>query len=115
MQNCLFCKIVEGKIPAKFVYSDDKLIVFHDILPQAPIHVLIVPKKHIPTILDLQNDDFDIIKHIYKIINNKLTASLGIDEKGFRIVTNCKEYGGQEVYHLHFHVLGGRKLNWPPG
>ena len=112
--NCIFCKIVAGEIPAEQLYADDQVIAFHDIDPQAPQHVLIIPRKHIPTLLDLEEDDTALVGHIMQVAR-QLAIQLGIAEDGFRVVNNCNEQGGQVVWHLHFHLLGGRKMTWPPG
>ena len=112
--SCLFCKIVGGEIPADFVYQDDLVLVFRDLNPQAPHHLLIVPRKHIATTLDIDDTDMELIGHVYRVAA-KVAFGLGFGESGFRIVNNCKEDGGQTVLHLHFHLLGGRKLSWPPG
>jgi len=112
--TCIFCKIINGEIPAKLIHQDDKVVAFADISPQAPVHILIVPKKHIPTILDLEEVDKELIGHIY-LIAKELAVKNNIDVNGFRLVTNCNKDGGQEVFHIHFHLLGGRKMKWPPG
>lgn len=112
MSNCIFCKIVQGEIPSAKIYEDEKIFVFKDINPEAPTHILLIPKKHIVSLMDL--DDFEIISHIHKVAQ-KMAKELGISESGFRLVNNCKEDGGQTVDHLHYHMLGGRKLQWPPG
>ncbi|MDM7203058.1 MAG: histidine triad nucleotide-binding protein [Thermodesulfobacteriaceae bacterium] len=112
--DCIFCKIINKEIPAKIVYEDEKVLAFHDINPQAPYHILIIPKKHLATLLDLQEEDKDLIGHIYLTIN-KIAKDLGFSERGFRVVVNCKEEAGQTVFHIHFHVLAGRVMDWPPG
>ena len=112
--ECLFCKIIAGEIPASIIYEDSQLVVFNDIDPQAPHHVLIVPKKHIATTLDLTDEDNDLIGHIYQIAG-KMAHNLGFADDGFRVVNNCNAAGGQTVWHLHFHLLGGRSMTWPPG
>lgn len=112
--DCLFCKIASGEIPSKTIYSDDRIIVFEDIQPQAPHHLLIVPRKHIRTVLDLTTADNELVGHIYQIAG-KLAHDLGFAEDGFRLVTNCNADGGQVVWHIHFHLLGGRDMLWPPG
>ena len=114
MENCIFCKIINGEIPSQKVYEDDKIFAFKDINPEAPVHILIIPKKHIESLNDLKEEDKDIISHIFikvKEIGNKL----GISESGYRVVNNCGVDGGQTVSHIHFHLLGGRSLQWPPG
>lgn len=105
--DCLFCKIANKQIPSNMVYEDDFLIAFHDIAPIAPVHVLIIPKEHIPSVM--QVEDNDIVNKIIKAAQ-KIAKEVNIDEDGFRIVNNCGEYGGQTVKHLHFHLIGGKKL-----
>ncbi|WP_303722562.1 histidine triad nucleotide-binding protein [Malonomonas rubra] len=112
--NCLFCKISAGEIPATIRYEDEDLIAIEDITPQAPHHLLIVPRKHIRTTLDLTTADNNLIGHVYQVAG-KLANDLGFAQDGFRIVNNCNEAGGQSVWHLHFHLLGGRDFSWPPG
>jgi len=112
--DCLFCKIIAGEIPASIIHEDSQLVVFRDIDPQAPQHFLIVPRKHIATTLDLTIDDNGLVGHIYQVAG-KLARDLGFAEQGFRVVNNCNDAGGQTVWHLHFHLLGGRNMSWPPG
>lgn len=112
--NCLFCKIAKGEIPAEIVYQDKLMVAFRDITPQAPCHLLLVPRKHIATTLDIDAVDMELMGHIYRVAA-KIASDLGFADSGFRIVNNCKEDAGQTVWHLHFHLLAGRKLNWPPG
>lgn len=114
MEDCLFCKIIKGELETEFAYEDEKVVAFKDIDPQAPVHLLIVPKKHIPTILDLEDKDQELVGYIYQVAG-KLARDLEIANDGFRLVSNCNEAGGQSVYHIHFHLLGGRKMQWPPG
>lgn len=114
MEDCIFCKIVKGEIPSEKVYEDELIFAFKDISPEAPTHVLIIPKKHIKSLNDLTDNDANIIAHIY-ITLKELAKQLGIKENGYRIVSNCGEHGGQTVDHIHFHLLGGRTLQWPPG
>lgn len=110
MDNCIFCKIINGEIPSNKVYEDDKVLAFHDINPVTPIHVLVIPKKHIESIIKLENsEDYEYVVSIHKAIN-EVAKKLNIDEEGFRVVVNCGENGGQEVKHLHYHVLAGKKL-----
>ena len=113
MDNCIFCKIINNEIPSKKVYEDEKVIAFWDINPEAPIHVLIVPKEHIESANDINHENSDIVAYIFEVIN-KLANELGIDKDGYRIVNNCGENGGQSVPHLHFHLFGGKALKWPP-
>ena len=109
MEDCIFCKIVDGEIPSNKLYEDDKVIAFHDINPEAPVHFLVVTKEHISSVNELNDDNFDCISHIFKVIN-KLVVDTNIDKSGYRIINNCGEDGGQSVNHIHFHVLGGKKL-----
>ena len=109
MEDCLFCKIIKGDIPSDKVYEDDEILAFRDINPVAPVHVLIIPKKHISSLVDLKPEDEAIIGKIYSVINI-IAKQEGILEKGYRVIVNCGEDGGQEVKHLHFHLLGGKKL-----
>jgi histidine triad (HIT) family protein len=113
MSDCIFCKIIEKKIPADIVFEDDKIIVFNDIEPQAPVHLLIVPKKHYESVLSVPAGD-DIISHIH-MVANRMALKFNIADSGFRLVNNCGEDGDQTVPHIHYHLLGGRYLTWPPG
>ena len=113
MNDCLFCKIVSGEIPTAKVYEDDKVVAFRDISPKAPVHVLIIPKKHVESVAVLDEDDFDVVGHIFRVAK-KLSVEFELEE-GFRIVANTGPDGGQTVYHLHFHLMGGRAMGWPPG
>lgn len=112
--NCLFCKIMAGSIPATIVYEDDLAIAIEDIAPQAPHHLLIIPRKHLATLLDLTAEDNALVGHIYQVAA-KIAKQRGIADDGFRVVANCNEGAGQSVWHIHFHLLGGRKMTWPPG
>lgn len=114
MNNCIFCKIISGEIPCNKVYEDDKILAFSDINPEAPVHFLVIPKKHIESIKNLGEDDSFLVQHIMNTIVD-IAKGKGIDEKGYRIVNNIGSDGGQTVPHMHFHVLGGRALQWPPG
>lgn len=114
MADCLFCKIAAGDIPSNKLFEDDQLLAFYDIDPQAPVHFLVIPKKHIDSAAVLTEDDAAMLGHIYAVIA-QLAARLGIAENGYRVVTNVGADGGQSVKHLHFHVLAGRSLAWPPG
>ena len=109
MEDCLFCKIIKGDIPSNKVYEDEEILAFRDINPVAPVHILVIPKKHITSLVDLKREDEILIGKIYMVIN-KIAKQESIDEKGFRVIVNCGEDGGQEVKHLHFHLLGGKKL-----
>lgn len=109
MEDCLFCKIVKGEIPSKKVYEDGEVYAFSDINPQAPIHILVIPKKHISSIAELNEENKDIVGEIFMVIN-KIAKENGFLEDGFRVISNCGENAGQTVKHLHFHVLAGKKL-----
>ena len=109
MNNCIFCKIIKKEIPSTIVYEDDEILAFRDINPVAPVHILVIPKKHISYLTDLEKEDELLIGKIYTAIN-KIAKQEEIDKKGFRVIVNCGEDGGQEVKHLHFHILGGKKL-----
>jgi histidine triad (HIT) family protein len=114
MADCLFCGIAEGRIKGNIVYQDDSVVAFKDIRPQAPVHVLIVPRKHVATILDLEKSDGAVTGQILSVAA-KLAREQGIAESGFRVVVNSGPDAGQSVFHLHFHLLGGRHFSWPPG
>jgi histidine triad (HIT) family protein len=113
MTECIFCKIANKDIPSKIVYEDDRIVVFHDLQPQAPVHVLIIPKKHISSMDDLQVEDTELIGYLMVKVKD-IAAELEL-ENGYRLVNNCGEDGLQTVKHLHFHLLGKRKMTWPPG
>jgi histidine triad (HIT) family protein len=115
MADCIFCKIAQKEIPSQIVYEDESVIAFKDLEPQAPVHVLVIPKKHVASVLDLGKEDGVLVAHILSNVIPQLAKELGIAEKGFRVVTNTGDEGGQSVKHLHFHLLGGRSMAWPPG
>lgn len=106
--DCIFCKIIAGEIPSNKVYEDDTVLAFHDINPQMPVHVIIIPKAHIASAADVNEENSAVISHIFEVIA-KIAKELGLDN-GYRIINNCGEDGGQTVKHLHFHLLGGEKL-----
>jgi len=112
--DCLFCKILAGEIPADLVYESDTAVAFRDINPKAPTHVLIIPRKHISTINDIEPEDQAIVGSLYTAAR-EIAAEAGIAEDGYRAVMNCNEGAGQSVFHIHLHVLGGRAMGWPPG
>lgn len=113
--DCIFCKIAQKEIPSNFVYEDDTVVAFKDLEPQAPLHVLIVPKKHIASLLAVQAEDQKLMGHITGEVIPQLAKELGVAADGFRIIANTGVDGGQTVQHLHFHLLGGRSMTWPPG
>ncbi|KYH28576.1 MULTISPECIES: histidine triad nucleotide-binding protein [Clostridium] len=113
MEECIFCKIIKGEIPCKKVYEDDKVLGFEDINPKAPVHVLLIPKKHIKSLNDLCEEDSDIISHMMLMVK-KVAEKVNIRDNGYRLVVNCGKDGGQEVPHIHFHILGGKPLSWQP-
>ncbi|MFW6387150.1 MAG: histidine triad nucleotide-binding protein [Thermodesulfobacteriota bacterium] len=114
MEECLFCKIAAGQIPATIVFEDDRVVVFEDINPQAPTHLLVIPRRHISSLAEAQEEDGPLLGHIQCVIA-RLAQKHGFAEAGFRVVNNCNADGGQEVGHIHYHVLAGRKMEWPPG
>lgn len=114
METCIFCKIASGEIPAREVARDEDLVAFHDLNPQAPTHVLIIPRKHIATLNELTEADAALMGRIWTRIP-ALADSLGIGSVGYRVVANCLAPAGQSVFHLHLHLLGGRSMGWPPG
>ena len=114
MTDCIFCKIAAGDIPATTLYDDGEVLAFRDINPEAPIHLLIIPRKHIPTLNDLTEVDAALIGRMHWAAKH-LAAELGVAESGYRTVTNCNRAAGQLVFHIHMHLLAGRELGWPPG
>ena len=114
MDETIFDKIISKEIPSDIVYEDSEVLAFRDIAPQAPTHILIIPKKNIPTVNDLEKGDADIIGKLV-LIASKIAKQENISEDGYRLVFNCNDHGGQTVFHIHLHLIGGRKLNWPPG
>ena len=109
MSDCIFCKIANKEINSEFVYEDDEIIAFKDVNPQAPIHILVIPKKHIKSIIDLTDEDEMLVGKMYTAVR-KIAEEQGFKDDGFRVIVNCGENGGQEVKHLHFHILAGKKL-----
>ncbi|MCX7569989.1 histidine triad nucleotide-binding protein [Tumebacillus sp. DT12] len=109
--DCLFCKLIAGEIPSKKIYEDEHVLAFHDINPVAPVHALVIPKKHIVNVLDLTEDDALVLAKIHAAIQI-VAKETGIDETGFRVVTNTGTHGQQTVFHMHYHVIGGRQLKW---
>ncbi|MFQ6608446.1 MAG: histidine triad nucleotide-binding protein [Fidelibacterota bacterium] len=114
MSECLFCRIITGDIPGDIVYESDEILAFNDINPQAPHHVLIIPKKHIATLNDLKDNDSFVVGDMVRTAS-RIATNLGIAESGYRTVFNCNADAGQAVFHIHLHLLGGRPMSWPPG
>jgi histidine triad (HIT) family protein len=114
MSDCLFCKMVSGEIKPDTVMETEDVLAFRDISPQAPTHILIIPKKHISTINDITDEDTEVMGKLYQVAK-EIAAQEGLAEPGYRTVMNCNSDGGQAVYHIHLHLLGGRQLGWPPG
>ena len=114
MSDCLFCKIIAGDIPSNKVYEDEDVLAFEDVSPKAPTHVLVIPKKHIPTLNDLEEGDNLVMGKIFQAAK-QIAREQGIDQAGYRTVFNVNQAAGQAVFHIHLHVLGGRALTWPPG
>lgn len=114
MSDCLFCKIRDGQIPAKLVAEDDRAIAFRDINPQAPTHVLVVPRKHIASLNDLTDEDAALVGHLH-VMARQIAEAEGIAQPGYRVLFNTGKLAGQTVFHIHLHLLGGRPLGWPPG
>jgi len=113
-ENCLFCKIAKGEIPSHKVYEDDLVFAFKDINPQAPVHVVIIPKKHVASLGDVSEQDKEVLGHV-QFVAAKLAKTFPELKNGYRLISNCGSDGGQTVHHLHYHLLGGRVFGWPPG
>ena len=114
MEDCIFCKIINKEIPASIVFEDEKIIAFNDINPQAPIHILLIPREHFASLNDIPEEKKNILSHLL-LKARQIAQEKGIAEKGYRIVLNTAKDSGQEVFHIHLHLLGGRRMNWPPG
>lgn len=114
MNDCIFCRIATGEIPAKIVYEDEHVVAFRDINAQAPLHVVVIPRRHIATLNDLADDDAELVGRM-TLAAKRVAADEGIAENGYRTVMNCNADGGQTVFHIHLHLLGGRQMEWPPG
>lgn len=112
-KECIFCKIAKKEIPSSIVYEDEEIVAFNDINPQAPVHIIIIPRKHIPRVIDLEENDAPLIGKLFIIAKN-LAKEKNIEE-GYRLIINCNPGAGQSVFHIHLHLLGGRKFSWPPG
>lgn len=114
MHDCIFCKIARGEMKTELCYNDGEILAFEDINAQAPVHLLIITKKHISSLEEMEEADYKLLGEIYRVIN-QLAEERGLKGKGYRVVVNCNHEGGQTVPHLHFHLLGGRQMEWPPG
>jgi len=114
MSDCIFCRIVSGEIPARFAHQDDEVVAFHDVAPKAPVHLLIIPRRHLASLHEAQGGDGVLLGRIL-LTARELAAQEGLDKGGYRLLTNVGADGGQSVSHLHFHLLGGRRMSWPPG
>lgn len=114
MPETIFSKIIRKEIPAKIAYEDEHCLAFHDVNPQAPVHVLVIPKKQIQSLESAEPGDASLLGHL-QIVLQRVARDLGIHETGYRVVTNCGNHGGQSVAHIHYHLLGGRAMQWPPG
>lgn len=114
MTDCLFCKIRDGVIAGDIVYEDDDVLAFNDVNPQAPVHVLIIPKKHIPTVNDVAADDGPVMGKLFAAAKN-IAIQLGVSDDGYRLIVNCNENAGQVIFHIHMHMLAARPMSWPPG
>lgn len=114
MSDCLFCKIRDGEIPCNIIFENEDVLAFHDVNPQAPIHLLIIPRKHISTVNDLADEDGVVMGSLFAAAK-VIAAQLGVSEDGYRLVVNCNRGAGQSVFHIHMHMLAGRALTWPPG
>jgi len=114
MEDCIFCKIINKEIPASIVYEDERMIAFDDINPQAPVHVLLIPKEHYPSLNEIPEDKKDVLSHLI-LKAREIAREKEIGERGYRIVLNTARESGQDVLHIHFHLLGGRQMSWPPG
>ena len=112
--SCLFCKIIQGEIPSDLVFENDHVVAFRDINPQAPVHLLIVPKQHLATVNDFRSEHQETLTQLL-LAAPKIAVDQGVDQAGYRLVLNCQEGAGQSVFHVHMHLLGGRRLQWPPG
>ena len=113
-EDCIFCKISKKEIPATIAYEDEKAVAFHDINPQAPVHIQVIPREHIARVSELNQENIGLLGHLV-LIANRLARELKVSEPGYRLVVNCNPAAGQSVYHLHLHLLGGRPMRWPPG
>lgn len=114
MNECIFCEIIAKRMPSDFVYEDDEIVAFKDINPQAPVHILVVPRKHYPTLLDIKPEDAELMGKLI-LVANEVAKKFNIHNRGFRLVFNCNREAGQSIYHVHLHLLGGRIMMWPPG
>lgn len=114
MEHCLFCRIIDRRAPAKIVYEDDRVVAIEDVNPQAPVHLLVIPRQHLPSLKEAAAEDESLLGHLF-MLAAQLARERGLDSKGYRTVVNTGSFAGQSVFHLHVHVLGGRVFRWPPG
>ncbi len=114
MESCIFCKIAQGEIPAEILYEDEQVVAFRDIHPQAPVHVLVIPRRHIATLNEAPAEEAELVGRL-SLAAAEVARRLRIDQSGYRVVMNCNRDGGQTVFHIHLHLLGGRAMTWPPG
>ena len=114
MADCIFCQIATGKIPSEKIFENERVLAFRDLHPQAPTHVLVIPRRHIATLNDLQSNDAALVGEMM-LAATQIAAKENLAEAGYRLVMNCNQHGGQSVYHIHLHLLGGRYMKWPPG
>jgi histidine triad (HIT) family protein len=114
MEDCLFCRIIKGEIPSRQVFADEQVVVIEDIAPVAPVHLLIIPRKHFVNALDMEQEDIPLLGHIFRL-SARIAREKGIADNGFRVVLNNNAGAGQSVFHIHFHLMGGRNFSWPPG
>ncbi len=114
MESCIFCKIAQGEIPAEILYEDEQVVAFRDIHPQAPVHVLVIPRRHIATLNEAPAEEAELLGRL-ALAAAEVARRLRIDQSGYRVVMNCNRDGGQTVFHIHLHLLGGRAMTWPPG
>ncbi|MBM3263956.1 MAG: histidine triad nucleotide-binding protein [candidate division Zixibacteria bacterium] len=114
MSECLFCRIAKGELPVPFLHEDEEVVAFADIHPQAPVHVLLIPRRHVATVAEIGTEDETLMDRLTRAAN-RIAREKGIDRSGYRLVVNCNAEGGQTVFHLHMHLLGGRSMQWPPG
>lgn len=112
--NCIFCRIARGELSSQIVHEDERAVAFRDVNPQAPLHLLVIPRRHVISLAELDGEEAELSAHLLRVVA-RVAREQGLEERGYRVVANVGEHGGQTVDHLHFHVLGGRRMTWPPG